>query len=181
MPYCARSTFVRNLAGRLNRPDMPKILLTLFLLVSIAKAQEPVLYHPEADADKDIAAAVSRAKAEKKHVFIMAGGNWCGWCLEFNRIAKNDRAIDSLISTDYIVYHLNYSRENMNKSTFDRMGFPQRFGFPVFIILNGKGDRLHTQNSEYLEDGNKSYNRKKVFEFLAAWKPSAIDPSAYEQ
>ena len=32
-----------------------------------------------------------------------------------------------------------------------KYGYPQRFGFPVFIVLDGNGNRIHTQNSAYLE------------------------------
>ena len=39
-----------------------------------------------------------------------------------------------------------------------------------FYILNEKGERIHTQNSEYLEDGDKSYDIKKVADFLKAMK-----------
>ncbi len=41
------------------------------------KKEEVKLYNPNADAKADIAAAVSKAKKSKKHVFIQAGGNWC--------------------------------------------------------------------------------------------------------
>ena len=50
---------------------------------------------------------------------------------------------------------------------FAKYGYPQRFGFPVFIILDDKGNRIHTQNSEYLEEG-KGYNKDKIAEFFEA-------------
>jgi hypothetical protein len=60
-----------------------------------------------------------------------------------------------------------------------KLGFPQRFGFPVFVVINGDGVRLHTQNSSYLEDGGKSYDNKKVIEFLKQWSFDSIDPKNY--
>ena len=79
----------------------------------------------------------------------------------------------------FVWYHLNWSKENENKKTFAKYGYPQRFGYPVFIILNGKGERLNTQNSEYLEDGKKSYSREKVIAFLEMWSPRALNPKMY--
>jgi hypothetical protein len=61
----------------------------------------------------------------------------------------------------------------------EKFGYPQRFGFPVFLILNGTGELLHSQNSVYLEEG-KGYNEKTVAGFLSDWSPSAFDPKRYK-
>lgn len=159
-----------------------KKYLVLFILSAFAidaSAQETKLYNPAADVEKDLKTALSKAKAEHKFVLIQAGGNWCSWCIEFARFAKADAKIDSVINSSFVWYHLNYSKENENKAELTKLGFPQRFGFPSFIILNEKGERLHTQNSEYLEDGNKSYSRSKVLSFLEMWTPHALDPAVY--
>ncbi|MEO6916088.1 MAG: thioredoxin family protein [Chitinophagaceae bacterium] len=147
-------------------------------LTTMAQAPAIKLYAPDADAKKNIADLLKQAVREKKNVFIMAGGNWCVWCLEFNRFTKADSQIDSLFKADYLVYHLNYSPENKNLPSFAKLGYPQRFGFPVFIILDENGNRIHTQNSAYLEQG-RSYNRNKVIEFLKNWNRSAYEPAAY--
>ncbi|HSI90563.1 MAG TPA: hypothetical protein VK927_05565, partial [Adhaeribacter sp.] len=60
------------------------------------------------------------------------------------------------------------------------LDYPQRFGFPVFVVLNEKGQRLHTQNSAYLEE-DKGYSRKKVLEFLQQWSKPALDPANYPE
>jgi len=161
---------------------MKKIFVVLIVLFSTANifAQETKLYNPAADAEKDIAAAVKQAKEQHKYVLIMGGGNWCSWCVEFARFAKADPQIDSVINSAFVWYHLNYSKENKNDKIFAKYAFPQRFGFPTFIILNENGERIHTQNSEYLEDGKKSYNKEKVQEFLEMWSPKALSPEMYK-
>ncbi|MFT3749604.1 MAG: thioredoxin family protein [Agriterribacter sp.] len=140
---------------------------------------EPVLYHPEENASASIENAVKKAKAENKQVFIQAGGNWCSWCIAFNRFTHADPQIDSLLKADYIVYHLNYSKENKNEKIFAQYQFPQRFGFPVFLILNDKGELIHTQNSSYLESG-KSYDKDKVLAFLKDWNRTALNADTYK-
>ncbi|MBS1512548.1 MAG: thioredoxin family protein [Bacteroidetes bacterium] len=149
------------------------------ILFSTAKAQDTKLYNPSADAAKDIDAAIKKAKAAHKYVLLQGGGNWCHWCLEFARFCKADPNIDSVINASFIWYHLNWSKENENKAIFAKYGYPQRFGFPVFIILDENGNRIHTQNSEYLEDGKNSYNRNKVQAFLEMWSPHALNPKMY--
>lgn len=161
---------------------MKKIILLILCVttyVTYAQTEGNKLYDPGADAEKDIAAAIKKAKAENKYVLVMGGGNWCSWCIEFERFCKADPRIDSVISSAFIWYHLNYSKENKNEKQYARYGYAQRFGFPVFIILNEKGERIHTQNSEYLEDGKKSYDRRKVQAFLEMWSPHALDPKMY--
>ncbi len=160
---------------------LKKILFSIVIvfMVSLCLAQENKLYNPNADAAKDIAAALQKAKAENKYVLLQGGGNWCSWCIEFAKFCKADAKIDSVIKASYVWYHLNWSKENENKKLFTQYGYPQRFGFPVFIILDANGNRIHTQNSEYLEDGKKSYDRNKVQAFLEMWSPNALNPKMY--
>jgi thioredoxin-related protein len=138
------------------------------------------LYNPSDNAEQKINAAVKLAKQQNKHVLIQIGGNWCIWCARFHEFISNDKSIDSLVKTGYIVYHMNWSKENRNAALLARYGFPQRFGFPVFLILDGNGKLLHTQNSAYLEDGNKSYKKEVVMGFLSDWSPAALDPAQYK-
>ncbi len=137
------------------------------------------LYHPKANAEKEIALAVRQAKTENKHVLIQAGGNWCSWCLEFDRFTHQDFQLDSLLKTNYIVCHLNFSSENKNYEIFKKYGFPVRFGFPVFLVLDGDGKLLHTQSSAYLEEG-KGYSKEKTFEFLDNWRKDALNEKNYQ-
>ena len=150
-----------------------------------ASKEEPIdmkkfkLYNPSEDAQAGLDKAVAQAKQEGKHVFVQIGGNWCIWCARFNQFITQDPKIDSAVKASYVVYHMNYSPENRNKPILAKMGFPQRFGFPVFIVLDGNGKQLHTQNSGYLED-QKSYSRAKVLEFFDNWSPAALDSSRYK-
>lgn len=139
------------------------------------------LYKPGENAERDIAAAVEQAKAEGKFVFVQVGGNWCIWCARFNDFITSDKHIDSLVNAGFIVYHMNYSKENYNAKLLAKYGYPQRFGFPVFLILDGEGKLLHIQNSAYLEDGKKSYDTEKVIGFFNDWSPKALDPKQYNE
>lgn len=157
---------------------MKALVFTILISLSLSVSAADSLYHPKADAKKDIALAVAKARAQNKHVLIQAGGNWCGWCIEFNRFVTTDTSLNAILQNNYVVYHLNYSQENKNAAIFKEFGFPNRFGFPVFIIVNGDGKLIHTQNSTYLELG-KSYDVAKVKEFFLSWTPKALEASAY--
>ena len=159
---------------------MKSFIIILFFSISIrGSSQDTKLYHPQANAQKDIAVAIKLSKSTNKFVLIQGGGNWCKWCIEFARFAKSDHQIDSVINSSFVWYHLNYSKENENKQMFRKLGYPQRFGYPTFIILNEKGERIHTQNSEYLEDGKGSYDKRKVLSFLEQWSPRVLKPAIW--
>jgi len=151
----------------------------LFVL-QVAGQQQKALYNPSAVAKQEIADAVDSAAATGKHVFLQIGGNWCVWCLRFNDLVTTNDTLNNYLHANYEVVHVNYSKENKNEEVLASLGFPQRFGFPVFVILDAKGERLHTQSSAYLEEG-KGHSAKKVLEFLENWSPKALDPKSYEK
>jgi thioredoxin-related protein len=162
---------------------MKKLCLNLIFVLGLfatSVAQEkPKLYNPAADAKADIAAAVKKAAAENKHVFLQLGGNWCGWCILYNNLVTTNDTLKTYMEKNYVTVHVNYSQENFNDEVFASLDFPQRFGFPVFVILDSKGKRLHTQNSVYLEKG-KGHDPKVVLEFLESWSPASLDPKNYK-
>ena len=160
------------------------VLLVSILFFGIAALAQDLtkfkLYNPEANAKKEIEVVVKQAKESGKNVLVQIGGNWCIWCARFNDFVTKDKSLDSLMNVNYIVYHLNYSKENTNSDLLKKYQFPQRFGFPVFIILDGKGDLVHTQTSWYLESG-KSYDKEKVTAFFNDWSAKAFDPAQYKE
>lgn len=162
---------------------MKKICL-LFLLIAAATATvaqtKPKIYHPEANAEEELNAAIQKAANSGKHVFIQVGGNWCSWCLLFHNLVQSNDTLNTFMKANYEVVHLNYSPENKNEAILERLEFPQRFGFPVFVILDGKGKRLHTQNSAYLEEG-KGHSTKAVLGFFQDWAPAAVAPNTYKK
>jgi thioredoxin-related protein len=164
---------------------MKQIFFLTLLIFSVAAFSQDMkkfnLYKPEEKAETEIANAIAEAKKSGKHVFIQIGGNWCIWCARFHEYVTKDVQLDSLMNANYVVYHMNCSKENQNLKLLAKYKFPQRFGFPVFLILDGDGNLLHTQNSWYLEDGDKSYNREKVKTFFNEWGPRALDPSQYKE
>jgi len=148
-----------------------KIAFTLFLglfSISLLAQQTVNIYNPAADAKADIAKAVAKAAAQNKHVFLQIGGNWCSWCVKFHKMVTEDATLDSLIHANYEVVKVNYSKENKNSELLATLGYPQRFGFPVFVILDEKGNVIHTQDSGYLEQ-DKSYNKEKVERLFTLW------------
>jgi thioredoxin-related protein len=157
---------------------MKRFLIVLFLslsgLASFAQQTSKVpLYDTTANAKADIKKAVALAAKEHKNVMLQIGGNWCIWCTRFHNTVSSNDTLSKLMRDNYIVVHVNYEKKNSENVLWKELGYPQRFGFPVFVILDEKGNRIHTQNSAYLEEG-KGHSPAKIAEFLEQWSPAAL-------
>jgi thioredoxin-related protein len=155
------------------------VLVGVVFVSTVLFAQKANLYNPQANASDDIKKAVGQAKTEGKHVFLQIGGNWCPWCVKYHNFVEADSAMRQFVEKNFVVVLVNYSPENKNLDLLAKLGYPQRFGFPVFVILDANGNRIHTQNSGLLEEG-ESYNKEKVLQFYKHWTPAAIDPKNYK-
>ena len=162
------------------------VTIAFLVLTSVLRAQKTEekekgkIYNPTADAAKDIEQAVKSAKEQNKHVLIQVGGNWCSWCIKFHKFINTNTQIDSIVKADYVFLLVNYSKENRNYDILKKLEYPQRFGFPVLVVLDGDGKRLHTQDSGFLEKDD-NYDIKKVKTFLLTWDKEALNPKNYEE
>lgn len=133
------------------------------------KARLPKPYDAKENAEARIAELVKQAKAENKNIILQAGGNWCIWCLRFNNFVQTTPELKQIVNDNYLYYHLNYSPENKNEKVFAQYGNPgEKFGYPVFVVLDQNGKVIHTQDSAVLEEG-KGYSTDKVKEFFLKW------------
>ena len=154
--------------------------VSLFQFTGSAQKSYGDLYHPDANAAVEIEGLLNQAKAGGKHVILQVGGNWCVWCYRFHDFVEKDPEIKAVVAENFIVYHLNYSKENKNETLLAEYQFPQRFGFPVLVVLDAEGKLLHTQDSGYLESGD-GYDAEKVKRFFQSWSPMALNPATYEE
>lgn len=153
------------------------ILFFSFILLPLAlqahQTEKVKLYDTAANPQADIKKAILQAKKEHKNILLQVGGNWCIWCKRFHQTVADNDTLNQLMQQNYVVVHVNYDSYNKNAAIWKTLGYPQRFGFPVFVILDETGRQLHIQNSAYLEEG-KGYNNEKIAGFFEAWTPAAI-------
>lgn len=157
---------------------MKKLLIFAAFIFSafVSQAQETAkekLYDTTANPQTDIKKAIVLAKKEHKNILVQVGGNWCIWCTRFHQTVAGNDTLNQLMKQNYVVIHVNYDQYNKNAAIWKTLGYPQRFGFPVFVILDETGKQMHIQNSAYLEEG-KGYNNGKIADFFNAWTPAAI-------
>lgn len=159
---------------RLTRLRLLQIFC-LLLFAPLLHAQEGggKLYDPAANAMLELRSAVAQAAANGKHVLVQVGGNWCSWCHKLDKLFTTDERIDSLMQADFVLLRVNYSKENENEQILRLLEGPERFGFPVMLVLDSSGRLLHTQDSGQLEkDG--AHDPEQVYRFLYLWRPEAV-------
>ena len=165
-----------------------KRLLTLTLMVLVlpflAGAQDGLkkVYDESIDQNVQIDQALKQAKAEGKFVICQVGGNWCPWCLRFADFITKDAEISQLSDKNFVYVHVDYSprsfkddpeKKKRTEKMMKRLNNPGRFGYPVFVVLDAKGNVLHIQDSSFLEEG-QGYNKEKVVRFFKNWTPEAV-------
>lgn len=163
---------------------MKKIILSLlFVLVAMSiNAQTGLkkVYDEKVNPMEQIDKALAMVKNDgsKKFVICQVGGNWCPWCLRFADFISKDSDIMKVVNDNFVYLHVNYNPRKGNDENavalMKRLNHPQRFGFPVFVILDSDGKVLHIQDSSFLEEG-KSYNKEKVLRFFKCWTPAAVN------
>ncbi|MCR5744662.1 MAG: thioredoxin family protein [Bacteroidales bacterium] len=160
------------------------LMLFFALLPVAAGAQDGMkkVYDEQVNQLSQIDQAVKQAKADGKFVVCQVGGNWCPWCLRFADFITKDAEIAKLVKDNFVYIHVDYSpksfkedpaRKERSEKMMKRLGNPGRFGYPVFVVLDGKGKVLHTQDSSFLEEG-KGYSKDKIVRFFKNWTPKAV-------
>ena len=148
------------------------------LSITSAQAQLKKVYNDDINPMEQIDKALAQAAEQGKFVFCQVGGNWCPWCLRFADFITKDEEIAKVVDDNFVYIHVSYNPhkstdEARDKAMLKRLGNPGRFGYPVFVVLDAKGNVIHIQDSSFLEEG-KGYNKEKVLRFFNAWTPNAV-------
>lgn len=161
----------------MKRHLMIAAIAALLTLTASAQSNLKKIYDESIDPVEQIEKAVKQAEKEGKFVISQVGGNWCRWCLMFADFVAKDAELTQLIDENFVFIHSNYNpRERAGEKTLEmlkKLGNPERFGFPVFVVMDQNGKVIHTQDSSFLEEGN-GYSRDKVTRFFQNWTPKAV-------
>ncbi|MBQ7570698.1 MAG: thioredoxin family protein [Bacteroidaceae bacterium] len=157
------------------------LMSAFFALAMNAQTTPKKVYDEDINPIEQIEQATAKAKSEGKFVVCQVGGNWCPWCLRFAEFVTNDTVISKVVDENFVYIHVNYNprkkegakKAALAKAMLTRLSNPERFGFPVFVVLDEAGKVLHIQDSSFLEEG-KGYDHDKVLRFFKSWTPEAV-------
>ncbi len=133
-----------------------------------APGPAPPPREPIYDVALDVEAAIQGATDEDndKHVLMMLGGNWCGWCYRLHDLLHGDAAIKKLMDERFQLIHVDI---RSNDWILERYHASPR-GYPFLIVLDAEGEFLTTQNTDvFVDDYDTAHNPERVHEFLQEW------------
>ena len=125
-------------------------------------------FDPKRDAKSDLAAAITKATADKKRIILDIGGEWCGWCKYMDEFFAADPELTHARNTNYVWLKINYSEENENREFL--AAYPNIPGYPHLFVLDADGKLVQSQDTSAFERGPK-YSASAILEFLNKWAP----------
>lgn len=151
------------------------LLVVVMAAAGFVRLSARHVYDPKADPFADLRDAIRIAKADKKRILLIAGGDWCVWCHRMTEYIHDHREVADRLKRFYVVVHVNVSDENSNPRFLAQ--YPKAEGYPHFYVLESDGSFLHSQGTGPLLKG-KSYHLQRFIEFLDRW--SVPSPSTNE-
>ena len=130
------------------------------------------LFDPTRDSAKDLKAAIETARQQHKNILMDVGGNWCPWCILLDRTLNEDAELHGLIEKNYVLVHVNFSRENENQAFLG--SYPKAQGYPAWYVLSPEGKLLKAEDTSALEQDHKlnaGYSKEAVKAFLVGNAP----------
>jgi thiol-disulfide isomerase/thioredoxin len=167
--------------------------LVAFALVSVASPQaqhgpSTAPSDPPAPASQVIDAAVKRAAAETKTVWVDFGASWCGWCRKLEAFLAAPE-VKPIIDKHYVLVNLTVM-ESKDKKALENPGGSEVMeslggkgaGLPFYAYLDGSGQRL-ANSMAMAGGGNIGFpaNQEELDAFMSLFDKTAPRLSADER
>jgi thiol:disulfide interchange protein len=144
------------------RPDSDKGLLD-------SVPERTNIYPANADADKEIAAALARATTENRRVMLVFGANWCYDCHVLDH-ALHDGDAGKIVREKYLLVHVDIGEGEKNAELVKTYRIPLDKGVPAVAILDSSGKLLYSSGDGQFEAARRMMKQDLVA-FLDLWKP----------
>lgn len=143
--------------------------------------------NPPPSAEEVLQSAFSKAKTEKKNVFIIFHASWCGWCHKMDD-AMNDAACKKYFSDNYVIEHLTIM-ENGDKKELENPGAedlykkyaPLESGIPFWLIYDANGNLIADSKLPNGSNIGCPAAKEEVTHFITLLKKSSILDSKTER
>lgn len=121
-------------------------------------------YRPTANPSVLLEAALKEARAGHKKVLVIAGGDWCRWCLILESFLAANPDVKSALDGSFVVVKVYVDEKNRNTEFFAKL--PKAKGYPHFWVLNQDGKVAASVDTGLLEKGPDSYDKGRFLQFI---------------
>ena len=122
-------------------------------------------YDERRDPAVDLAMTTKTAQETQKRILIQVGGDWCNWCGRLSETLVQSAEVRSLLEEKFLIMKVASQTEYSEPFLAD---YPRINSYPHMFVLSAKGELLHSQDMEELEQG-EGYDEDALLEFLEAW------------
>jgi thioredoxin 1 len=127
------------------------------------------IYPSPAQANADLAAALTAAAADHRRIIIDFGGNWCPDCHALD-LYFHDATNAPILEASFVLVHVNIGRVNENLDIAARYQIPLAKGVPALAVLDSDGKLIYSQKTGEFESMRRMQSAA-VTAFLDRWKP----------
>jgi thiol-disulfide isomerase/thioredoxin len=148
-------------------------------------AREPI-YDESADAKRQIATAIERARRNNRRVLVQWGGNWCPWCYALHdRFAEPKLGKELLYEYETVL--VDTGKDGKNNDLAESYGADiRKSGVPYLTIFDASGKPIANQDTGALErkgpDGKSSlslgHDADKVYDLLKSHEAQPLSAEA---
>ena len=125
------------------------------------------LYPLDADAKKEIDAALKVAGANHKHVLLIFGANWCYDCHVLDR-ALHEGEAGQIVKERFVLVHVDIGEGGKNLDLAKKYKTPLDKGVPAVAILRDDGELLYSSGDGEFESA-RTMMKKDLKAFLQRW------------
>ena len=129
------------------------------------------LYPVNADAKKEIEAALKTAHSENKRVILIFGGNWCYDCHVLDQALHEGEAA-KIVKESFLLVHVNIGEGDKNLDLIKKYETTLGFGVPTVVIIDDEGGVVYSSTKGEFEAA-RQIMKKDLVAFLKRWKPTA--------
>jgi thiol:disulfide interchange protein len=129
----------------------------------------PYPYDEKANADAQVSAALTQAKAQHKLAFIDLGGNWCGDCRVLASLMELPE-VRRFVNAHYVVVQVDVGRFNRNLQIPARWGITQRLeGVPAILIVDPSTNALVDKGHIATLADARHMTPQAIADWIAEW------------
>ena len=125
------------------------------------------LYPSNADATKEIEAALRTAHSENKRVILIFGGNWCYDCHVLDQ-ALHEGEADKIVKENFLLVHVDIGEGEKNLDLIKKYKTTLGFGVPTVVIIDDEGRVVYSSTKGEFEAARRMM-KKDLVVFLKRW------------